>query len=411
LDFSEAEQRQLRELLQLLSAPDTVDDLGIGTVRDAISNQLFPGTSVIQTRARYFLFIPWIFQRAEERNPRQLVKTAEGMERRLILALQASDDLEGLIGRQAGANVRTLPSAIYWTGLAAYGIFLRPGLTRAQYGKAALRGRATLDPEDELNDRSSGFWHRDVPPPPDGFFDFTHADFQMTRDEASWLSERILSTEPLRGANLLGVYVRALRAGAELPDGMFWDAALPAETPAQLVELVEHAKQLSLAVEGAAQLYNLMLAQELEAAGSGDPEIREARLAGLAEWASEAEVAGLSAWAADLGPFWASLSRASSIPARSRAFVDAWCALLARDDLDHLPTDPVARELIRTRELEHKRAQARFGNPTRLKAWNGESGLGRLSFRWGQVQRFLSDLAAGLDPDVVPDTEVGVAAD
>lgn len=33
----------------------TRDELGIGTVRDAFADALFPGTSTIQTRAHYFL--------------------------------------------------------------------------------------------------------------------------------------------------------------------------------------------------------------------------------------------------------------------------------------------------------------------------------------------------------------------
>src|SRR5262249_27419508 len=134
LDYSDAEQRQVRELLAMFADRGTVDDLGIGTIRDAISNRLFPGTSVVQTRARYFLFIPWVFQRAESRNRDQLVARAEIMERRLIEALLESKDQVGLIGRQAGKDVQTLPSAIYWTGLAEYGIFLQPGLKRSQYG-------------------------------------------------------------------------------------------------------------------------------------------------------------------------------------------------------------------------------------------------------------------------------------
>jgi hypothetical protein len=64
LDHSEEDQRRIRELMKLFSVSDTVDDLGIGTIRDGISNALFPGTSIIQTRARYFLFVPWIFRHA-----------------------------------------------------------------------------------------------------------------------------------------------------------------------------------------------------------------------------------------------------------------------------------------------------------------------------------------------------------
>lgn len=58
LDFSERDQRRARELIQLFLQPESRDELGIGTVRDALSDLLFPGISVIQTRARYFLFTP-----------------------------------------------------------------------------------------------------------------------------------------------------------------------------------------------------------------------------------------------------------------------------------------------------------------------------------------------------------------
>jgi len=59
LDFSEADQRRAREIVQLFSQQDSRDELGIGTVRDALSDAMFPGISVVQSRARYFLFVPW----------------------------------------------------------------------------------------------------------------------------------------------------------------------------------------------------------------------------------------------------------------------------------------------------------------------------------------------------------------
>ena len=60
LDTSSDEQRRVRELIALFAQSESRDELGIGQVRDAFSEMLFPGTSVIQTRARYFLFVPWI---------------------------------------------------------------------------------------------------------------------------------------------------------------------------------------------------------------------------------------------------------------------------------------------------------------------------------------------------------------
>src|SRR5512141_2087324 len=69
LAFSEAERQRAHDALGLLRDRDTRDELGIAGVRDAYSELLFPGTSTIQTRAGYFLFVPWIY-RGLELSPR-----------------------------------------------------------------------------------------------------------------------------------------------------------------------------------------------------------------------------------------------------------------------------------------------------------------------------------------------------
>ena len=85
LDFSEAQQRKVLEALKGFEDKETVDDLGFGPIRDAISGTFFPGTSVLQTRARYFLFVPWIFQYAQSRWPADAVGKAFDMERLYVL--------------------------------------------------------------------------------------------------------------------------------------------------------------------------------------------------------------------------------------------------------------------------------------------------------------------------------------
>src|SRR3712207_8105184 len=62
LDYSEHERRQMLDVIHLFDEKTTRDELGIGVVRDAFADMFFPGTSTIQTRARYFLFIPWIYR-------------------------------------------------------------------------------------------------------------------------------------------------------------------------------------------------------------------------------------------------------------------------------------------------------------------------------------------------------------
>ena len=54
IDFSTNDRDRIGSVLDLLSPEGMVDELGLGPIRDALANQLFPGISTIQTKAKYF---------------------------------------------------------------------------------------------------------------------------------------------------------------------------------------------------------------------------------------------------------------------------------------------------------------------------------------------------------------------
>lgn len=112
----------MRDIIKLFTDCDSRDELGLGQVRDVISDGLFPGTTVLLTRARYLLFVPWCFQLAEgkpdplalsDKNERQVIST---------LRKSGSHDLTGLLGARVGQALQILPSTIYWGTLRRYGI-------------------------------------------------------------------------------------------------------------------------------------------------------------------------------------------------------------------------------------------------------------------------------------------------
>ncbi len=121
LDYSSAQRDAALDLLAAQKDKGTLDELGIGSVRDAIADHLFPPLNTIQTRAKYFLFIPWIYRRVERGAvaDERLAQACATGERQLIQALLASDaeDKAGLIGREAQDKLQRLPSGIYWAGL------------------------------------------------------------------------------------------------------------------------------------------------------------------------------------------------------------------------------------------------------------------------------------------------------
>jgi len=124
LDYSERERRKMLDVVDLFREHDTRDELGIGSVRDAFADKLFPGTSTIMTRARYFLLVPWTYQRMEKQrvSSAEIAARARRAELSLVQPIEDSDDNDGNIGKLAKTTLKRLPSSVYWQGLAVWGI-------------------------------------------------------------------------------------------------------------------------------------------------------------------------------------------------------------------------------------------------------------------------------------------------
>src|SRR6478672_784293 len=124
LDYSEHERRQVMEVIDLFGEDETRDELGLGTIRDPLADLLFPGTSTIQTRARYFLFVPWVYQELERKRTRstEFDDRLRRVQGKLRDALLAGGEESGVIGYRAGLHVQRLPSSVYWVGLRRWGI-------------------------------------------------------------------------------------------------------------------------------------------------------------------------------------------------------------------------------------------------------------------------------------------------
>jgi hypothetical protein len=124
LDYSERERRKMLDVVDLFREHDTRDEFGVGSVRDAFADMLFPGTSTIMTRARYFLLVPWAYQRLERLRIRsaEIAARARQAELNLVEPIERSDDNDGNIGKLAKTTLKRLPSSVYWQGLSVWGI-------------------------------------------------------------------------------------------------------------------------------------------------------------------------------------------------------------------------------------------------------------------------------------------------
>ena len=391
LDYSEADQRRAREIVAMFSQRESRDELGLGRIRDALSDTLFPGTSVLLTRARYLLFVPWLFREGVRRGSRgpQLASWVDGQERRLIGALREGGDLGGLIGRNVGDAVRILPSTIYWNSLRRFGILRHDG-TAAQIADLRQISRA-LDDATEFLERSDSVWVPSIPEPPDDFFSLTRCDFALTRDETMWLAERIVDAVP--GTLLQFLIARGNRPSAGA--AYAWEDPEAEAATGRVRDALDEARRFAVAMHGAALLYNVLLAERAEEFGLSEYDgRRDDYTSRLDEWRLEVEASDVGGW--DLDRLWTLVAEQGRPSAqRTRDFVAAWVALVRRQSGDRLADDRDARALVRNRELHQKGSQARLRNDRLMRQWGGTSGSDRLTFRWPVVAGLLNDIADG----------------
>ena len=88
------------ELLRGEGEAEPRDELGIGLLRDAIAEAFFPGVTTLQTRAKYFLLVPSMYQEIE--NTRSRVPAARRireLEVELLERLRGTGE-RGIIGSQ-----------------------------------------------------------------------------------------------------------------------------------------------------------------------------------------------------------------------------------------------------------------------------------------------------------------------
>ena len=132
VDFSSTDREKVSQVLAMLQEPGTLDELGIGQIRDAFADLLFPGFSTIQTRAKYFITVPRIIRdymkldaRAQRRTSlRDYLESQENELARLLVERHGASE-SGIIGSEmvgSEEGVARKPSSVYWNGLRQFGI-------------------------------------------------------------------------------------------------------------------------------------------------------------------------------------------------------------------------------------------------------------------------------------------------
>lgn len=225
VDFSREDREKVLDVMNLLQEQGAVDEIGIGLVRDAFANLFFPGTSTVQTVAKYFLIVPYVLKEATEgrygNDYAKILRRIDQEEKDCgIRLMQNCPDEEGIIGRRVLPKnwVARKPSNIYWSGIRTYGICTQdltiPELLKAsimlqaQKKSSALGNKGDDAPDTERDDADAG---RDMATqlfsvPDDYYTDWrSNLSIHLTHSEAAFLREKI---ETSVASSLMGYLLR-----------------------------------------------------------------------------------------------------------------------------------------------------------------------------------------------------------
>lgn len=275
LDYSESDRQKMQDVLDQLGERTTRDELGIGGIRDAFAELLFPGTTTIQTAAKYFLFVPWMYVQLEQKYvpSKDVLAIARKFEDELSKTL-SDEDVDGVIGRRAGENLKRTASSVYWQGLLKWGIRTFPGSQDSYHrslDKLYLRRKGRVESKTEFDGEGSDGagvhnWHPNLIDP-DNSFPKT-ASLKLAKHEAIYLRERVLS-------NCDGSLLAYLLKHPGHVEGVdfAWHLEMSLNPQSLLAEQLKHGQNFSEVMHGAQLLYNLILAeQSLNADKTAEPE-------------------------------------------------------------------------------------------------------------------------------------------
>lgn len=210
VSFNQEALNRANKVMKLLQGQGAIDELGLGRIRDAFSNTMFPGMSVLQTHAKYFLLMPALYAYLEKTRIADIREArAVVCEQEIKLTYRLMDgspkDVKGIIGadilkESGGAKyVKYDPSYIYQVGMETYGLIPRGGNIyatlaerSANYQNMPKKHKDTEENGDDSDDLT-GF--RQLFKVCGEDYDFSHRaplDIRLSRREAEFLKNQII---------------------------------------------------------------------------------------------------------------------------------------------------------------------------------------------------------------------------
>lgn len=403
IDFSPDHRDKVATVIDLLRPEGQVDELGIGVIRNSLSDILFPGTSTIQTRAKYFLIVPRIFKEFQttyenRKTKPQLKEYLRKRENQIIrfLADKYKDTGEQgvfgitLAGKAAGRELARKPSSVYWTGLRSFKI-IRTTLSLTEYMAKHDSQESFIDlmemvGDEKGDDLDAGYEDTFGISLPDGNIRWDKdLSIDLTSEEAGFLKDKIIDNhkdkmigQVLQDKALMDLFVRA-KSFRDMCD-VFVEQKIPAKTRTCL----KLAKDFDDIIHGAHIRYNCLLQKKF----GTDDKFREFSEDWHAWWQ---KISANGALIHDFDENYL-IEMATSLRWFTREFVKNWV-----DGLRRAEANEYFDELVEGQEKRNKGRKARLRQtPGEAKTVNEWIGIDGLTYRYPVVRTIVNDIKQGL---------------
>lgn len=392
VDFSDEHRQKVYAVIDLLDSGGTVDELGVGVVRDALADWMFPGVSTIQTRPKYFLIITEIFSNYQrmylngEKVPPldEYITNEENRVMKILAKNYNYQDGNGVIGisiAKENKEIARKASSIYWNGLRIHGL-IDPRHSKSEYVRANdLSGyendAETLENYEDL----FGLKAHDSP--------VIHDDMKMDLDkgQASFLRDQFLDTNShidKNEHNLLSELLKNENKGDIFKNASsFMDAGYllleAGDLPATAAHVVSIALDFDFLMHGAHIRYNIQLH-----AKAGKSDFQDELLIIWKDWVAELEKRRPGLLKFNFDDIFTTI--ATRVGTMTKHFMRNWQESILQPtlDIDHLD------KLVYNQETNKKGSKAKL--ILKDGAYDGWVGIRELAYRFGSVKNIIKDL-------------------
>ena len=365
------------------------DEVGFLIIHQRYADRFFPGTSVLHTRLRYVLFIPWIYAdvRISRRRHRKPADAIARGEHKLTERLLGQDGVIG--GRVFPAPLEQPPSYVYWTALQTWGLLRHRDLggswsrRRVEELLAAPSARKLSDDDGQPIDQT--YWPFDENPgPPKDWGSDRALSFKLSKRERTYLARQlrrvgspVSSGEPSLLALLVGKPLDAADYA--------WSPEIADMARHEQAALVRAGQAAALAAIGraiyAAQVETLK--GQLDRRECSD--LQRNALAGVvAKWRAEAAELDWPSFEADM----------NTLPPRISEALQETLRWVRRGKKDPMIIESAYRDSEEARKGRRARLSRTQDGRDRRAEWDNEKhgAAEPLHYRWGNVKRLLRDL-------------------